>query len=164
MKIHASVIALLFGFGVLFSITSPAQSLYKSVGPDGKITYSDRPPPEGRVEKTMRFNNLPGSTLTALAADRIEQLRQQKAGQQAAIQQGQTVIYTTSWCGYCKKAKAYLASKGISYQELDIETEPGLAAYAQAGGGGGVPLLLHRGERVQGFSVAAYDALFGKGR
>ena len=34
---------------------------------------------------------------------------------------GEIVMYSTSWCGVCKTAKQYLASKGISYKEYDIE-------------------------------------------
>lgn len=157
-------ITVLLAFGLLLSAVSPAQNLYKSVGPDGRVVYSDQPPAEGRLEKTMQFKNLPSSSLPASASSQLDQLRKQKARQQAAVQGDQVVMYTTAWCGYCKKAKAYLASKGISYQEFDIETERGMAAYAQAGGEGGVPLLLFKGERVKGFSVAAYDEIFARGR
>jgi mycoredoxin len=31
-------------------------------------------------------------------------------------------MYTTSWCGDCRMAKMFLAEKGISYEEIDIET------------------------------------------
>ncbi|HXH08731.1 MAG TPA: glutaredoxin domain-containing protein [Alphaproteobacteria bacterium] len=33
-------------------------------------------------------------------------------------------MYTTSWCGDCRMAKMYLAEKGISYEEIDIEKMP----------------------------------------
>lgn len=33
-------------------------------------------------------------------------------------------MYTTSWCGDCRMAKMYLAEKGISYEEIDIEKTP----------------------------------------
>lgn len=140
------------------SIGVSAQSLYKSIGPDGKIVYSDRPPTEGRLEKTLEFKNLPSNTLSPT---QLEQLKRQKSGQKS-VYSDQPVIYTTNWCGYCKKAKAYLSSKGISYKEFDIETDSGMVAYAQAGGTGGVPLLVHRGQRVRGFSAQAYDSLFGR--
>lgn len=29
-------------------------------------------------------------------------------------------IYTTSWCGYCRAAKSFFDSKGISYEEVDL--------------------------------------------
>ena len=35
------------------------------------------------------------------------------------------VIYTTSWCPYCVKAKELLKKKGVAFEEYDIEEEPG---------------------------------------
>ncbi len=30
-------------------------------------------------------------------------------------------IYTTPWCGYCARAKALLARKGVPFTEIDVE-------------------------------------------
>ena len=32
-------------------------------------------------------------------------------------------IYTKSWCGFCKRAKAHLDRKGIAYREIDVTTD-----------------------------------------
>ncbi|MDF5755528.1 mycoredoxin [Spongiactinospora sp. TRM90649] len=32
-------------------------------------------------------------------------------------------VYTTSWCGPCKRLKSQLTREGISYQEIDIERD-----------------------------------------
>ena len=40
----------------------------------------------------------------------------------------QVEIYTMAWCGYCQRAKALLARKGVVYDEYDIETKAGLRA------------------------------------
>jgi glutaredoxin len=69
-------------------------------------------------------------------------------------------LYTTSWCGYCKSARAYLARRGIGYEEIDVETPTDATAFGRAGGRGGVPLLISNGHSVRGFSVPGYDALF----
>lgn len=34
------------------------------------------------------------------------------------------VIYTTTWCPDCRAAKKFLASKNLSYEEIDIEENP----------------------------------------
>ena len=31
------------------------------------------------------------------------------------------VIYSKSWCGYCTRAKALLARKGVAFREIEIE-------------------------------------------
>lgn len=38
-------------------------------------------------------------------------------------------IYTTRWCGYCRRLKIVLAKFGIRYDEIDIEAEPTAAAF-----------------------------------
>lgn len=138
-----------------------AQKLYKSVGADGKVVYSDRPPTDGRVEKTMKFENLPASALPASAASYVEQLRRMRSGTSANLPTAGVVLFSAGWCGYCTKAKAYLAAKAIAYREFDIDTSDGMNNFAQAGGaGGGVPYILAGGQSVRGFSAAAYDAFF----
>ena len=137
-----------------------AQTLYKSVGPDGKTIYSDRPPADGRIEKTLKFENLPTSALPAASSSYVEQLRRMQAASARPSAATGLILYSAVWCGYCKLAKAYLESKGVSYQEVDIDTKTGIAALVQAGGGKGVPLLVAGEQRVQGFSAPAYDAFF----
>lgn len=36
------------------------------------------------------------------------------------------VMYVSSWCPYCVRAKAILQRKGVSWQEVNIETDPSL--------------------------------------
>ncbi len=33
-------------------------------------------------------------------------------------------MFTTTWCGFCKGTKRYLDSKGVAYEEIDIEELP----------------------------------------
>jgi len=33
-------------------------------------------------------------------------------------------MFTTTWCGFCKGTKRYLDSKGVAYEEIDIEEFP----------------------------------------
>jgi glutaredoxin 3 len=33
-------------------------------------------------------------------------------------------MYTTSWCGYCVRAKTLLDSKGLSYEEINLDDDP----------------------------------------
>jgi len=146
------------------SLTAYADNVYRSVAPDGRVTYSDQPPTTGKVQKVYSFENLPASPVPEAVQRHLQSL--QKGMKQRLTKPPQaassTQLYSASWCGYCRKAKAYLGQKGIAYQEIDIDTADGKEAFAWAGGGGGIPLLLRNGQRVQGFSTAAYDALFGK--
>lgn len=164
------VVRLLPRFAMLLACASVAvagaQTVYKSVGPDGRVVYSDHPPANGRVEKTMTFENLPSSELPASSSSYVEQLRRMHARDAAAQASAATsagagpVLYAAAWCGYCKKARAWLGGHGVAYREVDVETPAGVEAFAQAGGGRGIPLLVANGRRVQGWSPAAYESLF----
>ncbi|MGX5736051.1 glutaredoxin 3 [Bosea thiooxidans] len=35
-------------------------------------------------------------------------------------------IYTTSWCPYCRAAKALLTKKGVDFTEIDVDGKPEL--------------------------------------
>lgn len=46
------------------------------------------------------------------------------------------VIYSTEWCGYCKRLKTQLDSAGLGYEEINIEEDPASAQIvAQANNG-----------------------------
>ena len=53
-------------------------------------------------------------------------------------------MYTTPWCGYCRRLKSQLAREGIEILEVDIEREPGAAEYVMTVNGGNqtVPTVL----------------------
>ncbi|MGW5146011.1 mycoredoxin [Rhodococcus koreensis] len=38
-------------------------------------------------------------------------------------------IYSTTWCGYCRRLKTQLDESGIGYVEIDIEDDPASAEF-----------------------------------
>ena len=36
-------------------------------------------------------------------------------------------LYSTTWCGDCRRTKRFLNEHGISYQEIDIDQDPASA-------------------------------------
>ena len=161
MNANVRSIAMLFAAGLLAIAAVSAQTVYKSVGADGKVVYSDHAPTTGRLEKTMRFE-LVSSALPASAASYMEQFRKTHPNGALPAEAGKGVtLYSSVWCGYCKQAKAWLGAHGVSYNNIDIDAPGGLAALAQASGGGaGVPVLVVDGKTMNGFSSSAYDAAF----
>jgi glutaredoxin-like YruB-family protein len=73
----------------------------------------------------------------------------------------EVIIYSTSWCGPCKQAKAYLTSKRVPFKDIDVEKSPEGAAEFQRMGGRGVPLIIIDGQAVSGFDQARIDQLLG---
>jgi len=71
---------------------------------------------------------------------------------QASTHGAPVVLYATSWCGYCEKAREFLNEKNIAYVEYDIEkSSEGKRQYDRLGVNG-VPVLLVKGETVRGFN------------
>ncbi|GAA3804184.1 mycoredoxin [Cellulomonas soli] len=49
---------------------------------------------------------------------------------------GSVTMYSTTWCGYCRRLKTQLDSAGIGYVEVNIEDLPDAAAYVESVNGG----------------------------
>ena len=45
-------------------------------------------------------------------------------------------MYTTPWCGYCKRLRAQLDRADIEYTEIDIERDPDAAELVMSVNGG----------------------------
>ena len=54
------------------------------------------------------------------------------------------IMYSTSWCGYCKRLKSQLSDLGVSFEEINIEAVQGTAAIVEKVNGGNrtVPTLV----------------------
>lgn len=46
------------------------------------------------------------------------------------------VMYTTPWCGFCRRLKKQLEREGIEVSEVDIERDPAAADYVMSVNGG----------------------------
>ncbi len=45
-------------------------------------------------------------------------------------------MYSTPWCGYCRRLKSQLGREGIAFAEVDIEADPAAAEYVMSVNGG----------------------------
>lgn len=57
---------------------------------------------------------------------------------------GTVVMYSTTWCGYCKRLKTQMESAGIPFEEINVEEVPGTSEYVESVNGGNrvVPTLV----------------------
>ncbi|HEY1970451.1 MAG TPA: mycoredoxin [Pseudonocardia sp.] len=64
--------------------------------------------------------------------------------------QHELTMFSTAWCGYCRRLKLQLDDAGITYREVDIERDPDAAAFVQSVNGGNqtVPTLLYPNGRT----------------
>lgn len=49
---------------------------------------------------------------------------------------GSITMFSTTWCGYCKRLQTMLDHEGIGYTEVDIEQTPGTPELVESLNGG----------------------------
>lgn len=86
-------------------------------------------------------------------AHKPESAPKQPATTQADAKKAKVILYSTAWCGYCRKTRELLTSLQVPFVEKDIEKSPeGLAEYQAKGKGfRGVPLTDVAGTLVKGY-------------
>ena len=42
------------------------------------------------------------------------------------MSQPEITLYSASYCGFCQRAKTLLKNKGVSWQEIEVDHDPGL--------------------------------------
>jgi glutaredoxin 3 len=67
------------------------------------------------------------------------------------------VMYTTSWCPYCQRARKLFASKQVPIQEIDIEAAPDKRAEMQSRSGRRTVPQIFIGDRHVGGSDDLQD-------
>ena len=134
----------LLALGLMLLVgTALADKVYKWVDANGHTQFSDRAPDAAQA-KEITIPTFTGPTELASAP--------------GASGRG-IKLYTTARCGYCKRARAYLASRGLAYTEYDVETSSvGRADYARLKGRG-VPIIFVGDQRMDGYSEAGLAQL-----
>ncbi len=62
-------------------------------------------------------------------------------------------MYTTRWCGYCVRAKTLLESRGIPFEEIPLDDDPGFRRrLMEHTGGWTVPQILIDGRPIGGYT------------
>ncbi len=59
-------------------------------------------------------------------------------------------MYSTMWCGYCARARALLNKKGVSFEDIDVDTSRRDEMIARAGGRTSVPQIFIDGIHIGG--------------
>jgi glutaredoxin len=137
---------LLVACGLAAATSAVAQ--YKSIGPDGRVTYSDQPPPpSSRVVTTKKLNDAtPAGTPLPF-------------GLQQAASKYPVTIYTGERCAPCDDARAYLRNRGVPFSEKTVTSDDDIALFKQQSPDGVAPIVVVGSRKAVGFSQATLSAL-----
>ncbi|HWP20985.1 MAG TPA: glutaredoxin family protein [Burkholderiaceae bacterium] len=131
---------------VLLAAWAPAHALYKVVGPDGKVTYTDRPPAESRAQ-ALGASGAPVEGGSALPFE----LRQ-------IASRFPVTLYTTTNCQPCDAGRALLRQRGIPHAEKTVTTPEDSQAFASMTGSNQLPLVQIGQQQVRGFSSTEWSS------
>jgi glutaredoxin len=67
---------------------------------------------------------------------------------------GPVTLFSTEWCGYCKKTRYFLNQHDIPFRERDIEASTAAMDAFRRLGGSGVPVVQVGDKVVHGYSLA----------
>lgn len=131
---------------VLAGAASPALAVFKVIGPNGQVTYSDRPPaePAARVQQlSPQATPLPASSLPPVLRE--------------ATARYPVTLYTMPDCGVCDSARAYLRRRGVPYAENTISTIEDRSLFSvRFSSSLTVPVLTIGAQKLEAFDESAW--------
>jgi glutaredoxin len=125
------------------AVAAQAQTVYRIIGADGRVTFSDKPPvstEQGKVAATGV-----GGAAAASAAALPFDLRQ-------AASRYPVTLYSAPECGPCGAARSLLSSRGIPFSERSVTTSEDIAALKRLSGEAALPFLTIGAQRIKGYS------------
>lgn len=121
-----------------------AQQVYRIVGPDGKVTFSDRAPDTQLAPTTTRGGGAP-------AADAALPYELRQVATRYPV-----TLYTSNDCQPCNSARNLLIGRGVPFSERTITTSEDVEAFKRLSGGTSLPFGTIGAQQLQGFSDAEW--------
>ncbi len=139
---------LLFAVIALTIDSVDAQALYRWEDKDGRVTYSDTPPPkDAKLPQEKKL------------VDNIIEQDKTPFAQKAAAQSSPVVLYASNCGDVCAAARALLSKRGIPFAERNPESDTKAAARLnELVGALEVPTMTVGATTLKGFSESAWMA------
>jgi hypothetical protein len=127
---------ILIAFSLLvFALTAQAQ-LYRWTDENGKVHYTDTPPPADAKNVQKKAPARPGGAEAAPAATQSYALQQ-------ALKNFPVIVYTSKDCGDpCKKGLDQLKKRGVPFTEKVVATQAEIDELAKLAGAPQVPVMV----------------------
>ncbi|CAN5728383.1 hypothetical protein BH11PSE7_BH11PSE7_04680 [soil metagenome] len=126
---------------LVLACTGLHAQVFRIVGPDGRVTYSDKAPVEGAKGAS--------TGTVASAADASVSL---PFALRQVVNRYPVTLYTGPACGPCGTGRALLTSRGIPFSERTVSTNEDNAALQRLSGDNALPFITIGGQQIKGFS------------
>ena len=147
-------LVLLLVLGLLLPHTANAE-LYRWVDEHGTMHFTDSPPEHVQAKQlNLQINSYQSPKVAPFSFNEALISKRKPSTD--------VVMYSTTWCGYCKQARRYFTRQGIAFEEYDVEkSAKGKQDYRKLKGRG-VPIILVGDRRMNGFSQQQFDRLYSR--
>lgn len=132
---------------LLSPLGAQAQQVYRIVGADGKVTFSDKPPAAAAAKVTPIDNTVAASRPNGPALP--FELRQ-------VVGKYPVTLYTSSNCAPCDSGRSLLLSRGVPFSEKTVATAQDADALQGLSGSTSLPFLTIGAQHVAGFSASEW--------
>lgn len=137
--------AMVFMAAAAWSPDASSQQIYRIVTPDGRVTFSDRPPADAAAKAGSSPAAAPGGAAGSDAASLPFELRQAAATYPVTL-------YTGPECPPCQSARAMLTTRGIPFTEKTVMTNEDIEALRRLAGSPTLPVATIGGQQLRGYS------------
>lgn len=131
---------------LLMTGLSFGQGVYRIVGPDGKVTYSDQPPPSADTRNVTSVNTGGGAAKATPPTGNLPYDLQQ------VVSKYPVTLYSAKDCGPCDMGRTLLSRRGIPFTEKTVNSPDDATAFARINKENSLPLLIIGAQQVKGFS------------
>lgn len=141
------LLALAYGCIVLGSGNLQAQTVYRIMGSDGQVTFSDKPSVSPASKVTAVDNAMPAAAPSV--AQLPYELRQ-------VVGKYPVTLYTSSNCAPCDSGRSLLAARGVPFSEKTIHSAQDAAALQKLSGSSSLPFLTIGAQHVAGYLASEW--------
>lgn len=148
MSLNRPIAACLVALATVWSLAANAQ-VYRIVGPDGRVTFSDKPPPADAKASTAPAVPIAGGGAAASSAALPFELRN-------TVNRYPVTLYSRQGCAPCDQSREFLAARGIPFTEKTVTTNDDVEALQRIGNTDSLPFATIGSQQLKGFSEAEW--------
>lgn len=127
-----------------------AGAQYKVVGPDGKVSYTDQPPPADA--RKVQAINIRGAGGTGVVLSDLP------ASLRPVATRYPVTLYASKDCTSCDNGRQLLTQRGIPFAEKRVESDADAAALARLSGARTLPLLTIGNQQLKGLTSSEWHS------
>ena len=132
--------------GALLATATQAQQVHRIVGPDGKVTFSDRAPEDKKAQSTVLSTASGGAASNPALPSELRQIASRFP----------VTLYTGESCSPCQQARQLLIQRGVPFTERSVNTNDDLDALRRLSGESALPFGTIGRQQLKGFSDAEW--------